>query len=152
MAIQFLSMREEWPKRGNVQESPSDTFINETQREKKKTKQNREIKENWEFRQKHPKITHYNRYLMWNDVGSGKCVSCKSLKFKSCWSVFSLTATILSVYKSSNLLESGKFSRMKSVAKIYLIKDTMRQYSLSSYTHWNEKHYGNCVRNIKKGT
>lgn len=38
MAIQFLSMREEWPKRGNVQESPSDTFINETQREKKRNK------------------------------------------------------------------------------------------------------------------
>lgn len=57
MAIQFLSMREEWPKQGNVQESPSDTFINETQRGKK-TKQNHEIKENREFRQKHPKITH----------------------------------------------------------------------------------------------
>lgn len=38
MAIQFLSMREEWPKQGNVQESPSGTFINETQREKKRNK------------------------------------------------------------------------------------------------------------------
>lgn len=33
-------------------------------KEEKKTQQNHEIKENREFRQKHPKITHYNRYLM----------------------------------------------------------------------------------------